>query len=155
MSQRQVRPVGSNDSVRGTAAYDRRSPRDPIEQHAKWASDIQETQGFAPNYPMIGDPDLSVSAPGRGYHVLHASSRFVVEAGHVGFEADARSRDVKRVGDPDEIAGLVAYLASGESGYMTGSSLTIDGGMVGRLQPIGSDIEVTNVTLPPGIETLL
>ena len=35
----------------------------------------------------------------------------------------------KRVGNPDEIAGLVAYLASGESGYMTGSSLTIDGGM--------------------------
>ena len=33
------------------------------------------------------------------------------------------------VGDPDEIAGLVAYLASGESGYVTGSSLTIDGGM--------------------------
>jgi len=29
---------------------------------------------------------------------------------------------LKRVGDPDEIAGLVAYLASGESGYMTGSS---------------------------------
>jgi 3-oxoacyl-[acyl-carrier protein] reductase len=36
---------------------------------------------------------------------------------------------LKRVGDSDEIAGLVAYLASGESGYMTGSSLTIDGGM--------------------------
>jgi 3-oxoacyl-[acyl-carrier protein] reductase len=36
---------------------------------------------------------------------------------------------LKRVGDPDEIAGLVAYLASGESRYMTGSSLTIDGGM--------------------------
>ena len=36
---------------------------------------------------------------------------------------------LKRVGDPDEIAGLVAYLASGESGYMTGSSLTIDSGM--------------------------
>src|SRR5580698_2917603 len=36
---------------------------------------------------------------------------------------------LKRVADPDEIAGLVAYLASGESGYMTGSSLTIDGGM--------------------------
>jgi 3-oxoacyl-[acyl-carrier protein] reductase len=36
---------------------------------------------------------------------------------------------LKRVGDPDEIAGLVAYLASDESGYMTGSSLTIDGGM--------------------------
>jgi 3-oxoacyl-[acyl-carrier protein] reductase len=36
---------------------------------------------------------------------------------------------LKRVGDPDEIAGLVAYLARAESGYMTGSSLTIDGGM--------------------------
>ena len=36
---------------------------------------------------------------------------------------------LKRAGDPDEIAGLVAYLASKESGYMTGSSLTIDGGM--------------------------
>jgi 3-oxoacyl-[acyl-carrier protein] reductase len=36
---------------------------------------------------------------------------------------------LKRVGDPEEIAGVVAYLASGESGYMTGSSLTIDGGM--------------------------
>ena len=36
---------------------------------------------------------------------------------------------LKRAGDPDEIAGLVAYLASKGSGYMTGSSLTIDGGM--------------------------
>jgi 3-oxoacyl-[acyl-carrier protein] reductase len=36
---------------------------------------------------------------------------------------------LKRAGDPDEIAGLVAYLASKESGYMTGSSITIDGGM--------------------------
>jgi 3-oxoacyl-[acyl-carrier protein] reductase len=36
---------------------------------------------------------------------------------------------LKRVGDPDEIAGLVAYLASGESDNMTGSSPTIDGGM--------------------------
>ncbi len=36
---------------------------------------------------------------------------------------------VGRVGQPREIAGLVAYLASEESGYMTGASLTIDGGM--------------------------
>src|SRR5260370_4684099 len=40
---------------------------------------------------------------------------------------------VKRAADPDEIAGLVAYLASKESGYMTGSSLTIDGRMALRL----------------------
>jgi 3-oxoacyl-[acyl-carrier protein] reductase len=35
-----------------------------------------------------------------------------------------------RVGQPGEIAGLVAYLASADSGYMTGASLTIDGGYV-------------------------
>jgi alkyl hydroperoxide reductase subunit AhpC len=34
---------------------------DPVDRHAGWASDIKETQGFAPNYPMIGDGDLKVS----------------------------------------------------------------------------------------------
>ncbi|HYR51758.1 MAG TPA: peroxiredoxin [Candidatus Dormibacteraeota bacterium] len=34
---------------------------DRVEDHAKWSKDIKETQGNAPNYPMIGDPDLSVS----------------------------------------------------------------------------------------------
>ena len=34
---------------------------DPVENHAKWANDIRETQGYAPNYPMIGDTNLSVS----------------------------------------------------------------------------------------------
>ena len=34
---------------------------DPVENHAKWADDIKETQGFAPNYPMIADVDFNVS----------------------------------------------------------------------------------------------
>ena len=34
---------------------------DPVENHARWANDIKETQGYAPNYPMIGDTDLTVS----------------------------------------------------------------------------------------------
>jgi thioredoxin-dependent peroxiredoxin len=34
---------------------------DPIDSHEKWASDIEETQGHAPNYPLIGDADFSVS----------------------------------------------------------------------------------------------
>jgi len=34
---------------------------DPVDAHAKWANDIKETQGYAPNYPMIGDPDLKVA----------------------------------------------------------------------------------------------
>jgi thioredoxin-dependent peroxiredoxin len=44
---------------------------DPVQNHAKWASDIQETQGFAPNYPMIGDTDLSIS---KLYGMLPAST---------------------------------------------------------------------------------
>ena len=34
---------------------------DPVESHAKWAEDIQATQGFAPNYPIIGDSDLRIA----------------------------------------------------------------------------------------------
>ena len=34
---------------------------DPVDDHAKWAVDIEATQGFAPNYPMIGDTDLAIS----------------------------------------------------------------------------------------------
>ncbi len=34
---------------------------DPVENHTKWSEDIRETQGTAPNYPMIGDTDYNVS----------------------------------------------------------------------------------------------
>jgi alkyl hydroperoxide reductase subunit AhpC len=34
---------------------------DPVDNHSRWANDIKETQGHAPNYPMIGDTDLKVS----------------------------------------------------------------------------------------------
>jgi alkyl hydroperoxide reductase subunit AhpC len=44
---------------------------DPVENHAKWSIDIAETQGTAPNYPMIGDTDLSIS---KAYGMLPASA---------------------------------------------------------------------------------
>jgi alkyl hydroperoxide reductase subunit AhpC len=44
---------------------------DPVDNHAKWANDIKETQGFAPNYPMIGDTDFNVS---KLYGMLPAST---------------------------------------------------------------------------------
>jgi alkyl hydroperoxide reductase subunit AhpC len=34
---------------------------DPVDKHADWSKDIEETQGTAPNYPMIGDSDFNVS----------------------------------------------------------------------------------------------
>jgi len=44
---------------------------DPIDRHSKWAEDIKETQGFAPNYPLIADPDLKVA---KAYGMLPASA---------------------------------------------------------------------------------
>ena len=44
---------------------------DPVGDHSRWANDIKETQGHAPNYPLIGDPDLNVS---KLYDMLPAST---------------------------------------------------------------------------------
>src|SRR5690349_4478983 len=44
---------------------------DPVDNHAKWAKDIEETQGTAPNYPMIGDPELKVA---KAYNMLPADA---------------------------------------------------------------------------------
>ena len=44
---------------------------DPVTNHAKWAQDIRETQGYAPNYPLIGDTDLKIS---KAYGMLPAST---------------------------------------------------------------------------------
>ena len=44
---------------------------DPADRHEEWAKDIEETQGHAPNYPLIGDPDFSVS---KAYGMLPAST---------------------------------------------------------------------------------
>ena len=47
--------------------FDRRNTKiigisvDPVEDHERWAADIAETQGTAPNYPIIGDSDFKVS----------------------------------------------------------------------------------------------
>jgi alkyl hydroperoxide reductase subunit AhpC len=44
---------------------------DPIDNHEKWAQDIEETQGTAPNYPIIGDSDFEVS---KAYGMLPADT---------------------------------------------------------------------------------
>ena len=43
---------------------------DPVSDHKAWAKDIEETQGHAPNYPLIGDADLAVA---KLYDMLPAS----------------------------------------------------------------------------------
>ena len=42
---------------------------DPVEKHAGWAADIEKSQGTAPNYPLVGDADFSVS---KAYGMLGA-----------------------------------------------------------------------------------
>ena len=44
---------------------------DPVDKHEGWAKDIEETQGVAPNFPMIGDPTLAVS---KLYDMLPAAT---------------------------------------------------------------------------------
>jgi alkyl hydroperoxide reductase subunit AhpC len=42
---------------------------DPVDRHAAWSKDIEETQGYLPKYPMIGDADLKVA---KLYNMLPA-----------------------------------------------------------------------------------
>ncbi len=55
--------------------FDRRNVKviglsvDPVDKHSAWARDIEETQGTAPNYPIIGDVDFNVS---KAYDMLGA-----------------------------------------------------------------------------------
>jgi alkyl hydroperoxide reductase subunit AhpC len=57
--------------------FDRRNVKvaglsvDPVDNHAKWAADIEETQGHAPNYPIIADADFNVS---KLYGMLSAAT---------------------------------------------------------------------------------
>ena len=44
---------------------------DAVNDHGRWANDIKETQGVAPNYPIIGDPDLKVA---KLYNMLPAAA---------------------------------------------------------------------------------
>jgi thioredoxin-dependent peroxiredoxin len=44
---------------------------DPVDDHKRWAKDIEETQGTAPNYPIIGDADLNVA---KLYDMIHPNA---------------------------------------------------------------------------------
>src|SRR4030081_258297 len=62
---------------------------DPVDKHAKWSEDIKETEGAAPNYPMIGDTDFNVS---KLYDMLPAST-----SGDAGTRTAADNQTVRNV----------------------------------------------------------
>ncbi len=61
---------------------------DPVESHKGWAKDIEETQGHAINYPMIGDTDLAVS---KLYNMLPAEEEGTSEGRTAATNATVRS----------------------------------------------------------------
>jgi alkyl hydroperoxide reductase subunit AhpC len=62
---------------------------DPVDRHADWAKDIEETQGAAVNYPMIGDTDFNVS---KLYGMLPAATE-----GDAGARTAADNQTVRNV----------------------------------------------------------
>jgi alkyl hydroperoxide reductase subunit AhpC len=77
---------------------------DPVDDHSKWASDIEETQGTAPNYPIIGDTDLAVA---KAWGMLPAET----PGGSAGRTAaqNATVRNVYIVGPDKKIKLILVY----------------------------------------------
>jgi alkyl hydroperoxide reductase subunit AhpC len=77
---------------------------DPVDKHAGWAKDIQETQGTAVNFPMIGDTDLKVA---KLYGMLPASAGETSE-GRTAAD-NATVRNVYVIGPDKKIKLVISY----------------------------------------------
>jgi alkyl hydroperoxide reductase subunit AhpC len=77
---------------------------DPVANHAKWSKDIEETQGYAPNYPMIGDPELKVS---KLYGMLPADAGETSEGRTP--QDNATVRNVFIIGPDKKVKLIISY----------------------------------------------
>ena len=68
---------------------------DPVGNHEQWSKDIEETQGTAPNYPLIGDSDFNVS---KLYGMLPARRLGRPDVAHAGRQPDGAQRVRDRAG---------------------------------------------------------
>jgi alkyl hydroperoxide reductase subunit AhpC len=92
---------------------------DPLESHTRWSKDIEETQGHAPNYPMIADADLKVSAL---YGMLSRHRRRHGEWTHGKRQSDGAHRVRDRAGQENQARDLL----SDEHGTQLRRSVTRD-----------------------------
>jgi thioredoxin-dependent peroxiredoxin len=84
---------------------------DPVASHARWAKDIEETQGTAVNYPIIGDPQLQVA---KAYDMLPAEAGETSEGRTPADNATVRS--VFLIGPDKKIKAMLTYpMASGRN----------------------------------------
>ena len=77
---------------------------DPVDNHSKWVRDIEETQGYAVNYPMIGDSDLVVA---KLYNMLPADEAGSSEGRTAATNATVRS--VFIIGPDKKIKLMLTY----------------------------------------------
>ena len=77
---------------------------DPVDDHEKWAKDIEETQGAKVNYPMIGDSDLRVA---KLYNMLPAEESGTSEGRTAATNATVRS--VFIIGPDKKIKLMLTY----------------------------------------------
>jgi len=75
---------------------------DPVSDHTAWVKDIQETQGHAINYPLIGDPDLVVA---KLYDMIHPNA----SGGKRTAVDNATVRSVFVVGPDKKIKAMLVY----------------------------------------------
>jgi thioredoxin-dependent peroxiredoxin len=84
---------------------------DPVDNHNRWAKDIEETQGYPVNYPMIGDPQLKVA---KAYDMLPAEAGDSAE-GRTAVE-NATVRSVFIIGPDRKIKAMLTYpMSSGRN----------------------------------------
>jgi thioredoxin-dependent peroxiredoxin len=90
--------------------FDRRNVKivgisvDPVEDHRRWAQDIEDATGHRPNYPMIGDPNLTVA---KLYDMLPASAG---DTSQGRTPADNQTvRNVFVIGPDKKIKAILAY----------------------------------------------
>jgi alkyl hydroperoxide reductase subunit AhpC len=77
---------------------------DPVSDHVKWSKDIQETQGHAVTYPMIGDPELKVA---KAYDMLPEGAGETSQGRTAADNATVRSVFV--VGPDKKIKAMLTY----------------------------------------------
>jgi len=88
--------------------FDRRNTKiiglsvDPVTDHERWAKDIEETQGAAPNYPIIGDADLNVA---KLYDMIHPNA----VPGKRTAADNATVRSVFVVGPDKKVKAMIVY----------------------------------------------
>jgi len=77
---------------------------DSVDDHKRWAKDIEETQGKAPNYPMIGDADLKIA---KLYNMLPAETAGAAK-GRTAAD-NATVRNVYLIGPDKKIKAILTY----------------------------------------------